>query len=289
MSSKTIVTHIFPDLDAIASVWLLRRFDQEFDEAKLEFIPAGTTYKDEVVDSDPQVVHVDTGMGRFDHHHFDDRTCAAKLVFNYLKYEKKVALKYQSALERLIEVVVQVDHFEDFFWEESDNDRYEFCLHHLFDHLKLSGKLQDEELVFEGERLLDAVLFGLRQKVHTESELKKGVEFTSKWGKSLGIETKISRVCKLAQKKGFALVVRKEPGTNFVSIKSQPKDDLDLTDLYNKLKEKDANADWFFHASKHIILNGSRHNPKIKPSHLTLEELVEVVKNIKEVSGSKCR
>ena len=278
MNRKTIVTHMFPDLDAISSVWLLRRFDSEFDDAEVVFIPAGTTYEDKSVDSDPDVVHVDTGMGRFDHHHTSERTCAAQLVFNYLKSEKKIALKYQSALERMMEIVTQVDHFEDFFWDETTNDRYDFCLHHIFDHLKLSSKLEDKEMVEVGEKLLDAILFGLRQKIQTEEELLNGVEFMSKWGRSIGIETKISRVGKLALKQGFSVIIRKEPGTEFVSIKSQPKKELDLTELYLNLKEKDKNADWFFHKSKHIILNGSRHNPKIKPSTLTLDELIKIAK-----------
>ena len=278
MNRKTIVTHMFPDLDAISSVWLLRRFDSEFDDAEVVFIPAGTTYEDKSVDSDPDVVHVDTGMGRFDHHHTSERTCAAQLVFNYLKSEKKIALKYQSALERMMEIVTQVDHFEDFFWDETTNDRYDFCLHHIFDHLKLSSKLEDKEMVEVGEKLLDAILFGLRQKIQTEEELLNGVEFMSKWGRSIGIETKISRVSKLALKQGFSVIIRKEPGTEFVSIKSQPKKELDLTELYLNLKEKDKNADWFFHKSKHIILNGSRHNPKIKPSTLTLDELIKIAK-----------
>ncbi len=281
MNKKTIVTHMFPDLDAISSVWLLKKFDPQFEEARIEFVPAGTTLNNQVVDSDPDVVHTDTGGGRFDHHQTDKRTCAAELVFNYLKSSKLVTLKHQSALERLVEVVTQVDHFEDFFWPETASDRYDFSLHHLFDHLKLSGRLSDAQLITEGSKLLDAVLFGLRQKIKTEAEILKGEEFSSIWGRSLGIETQVSRVSKLAQKQGYSLVVRKENESKLVSIKCQPKQDLDLTKLYQTLKAKDPEADWYFHESKHIILNGSRHNPKVKPSNLSLTELIKIIKNIK--------
>jgi len=278
--SKIIVTHIFPDLDAICAVWLIKRFKPDWEEARVEFVAAGLTYKGQAVDSDPEVIQVDTGMGRFDHHETDERTCAAKLVFNYLKQEKNITLKHQSALERLIEIVIQIDHFEDFFWPKPADDKYDFCLHHLFDHLKLSGKLSDQELVEQGRLLLDAVLFGIRQKIKTEEEMKEGVEFKTIWGRSLGIETKMSRVNKLAQKMGYSLVVRKELETGFVSIKCQPKKDLDLTKAYKALKEADSKADWFFHGSRHIILNGSRHNPEVKPSNLGLAELIEILKNI---------
>jgi len=279
--SKIIVTHIFPDLDAICAAWLIKRFKSGWEEAKVEFVAAGLTYKGQAVDSDPGIIHVDSGGGRFDHHETDERTCAAKLVFNYLKQEKNITLKHQSALERLIEIVIQVDHFEDFFWPKPADDKYDFCLHHLFDHLKLSGKLSDQELVEQGRLLLDAVLFGLRQKIKAEEGMKKGIEFKTTWGRSLGIETKMSRVNKLAQKKGYSLVGRKEPGTGFVSIKCQPKKDLDLKQAYEALKKADAKADWFFHSSRHIILNGSRHNPEVKQSSLELTELIEILKNIK--------
>lgn len=280
MNKKLIVTHIFPDLDAITAVWLISRFDPDWFQAEFEFVASGSTYKGEAVDSDPQVVHVDTGMGRFDHHQLKERTCAAELVFNYLKQEKKISLKYQSGLERLIKIVNQVDQFEDFFWDDPANDRYDFCLHHLFDHLKLSGKLNDKELIAQGRLLLDAVLFGLRQKIKTEEEIKKGIEFETIWGKSLGIESKFSGAAKLAQKQGYGLVIRKEPETGFVAVKCQPRPELDLTQAFEVLKQADANANWYFHQSKHIILNGSRHNPAVKPSRLSLEELIDIFKKI---------
>lgn len=280
MSNKVIVTHMFPDLDAIASVWLLQRFEIDLKTAKLEFVPAGKTFEGQTVDSDPTVIHVDTGMGRFDHHQANERNCAALQVFNYLKSEKKISLKYQSAVERLVEVVTQADQFEDFFWEKSSDDRYEFFLQYLLDNLKLSGKLNDTELVYQGMALLDAVLFGLRQKILSEEEIKKGQVFTTIWGKSLAVESQILFDMKLAHKMGYALAVRKEPETGFVSIKSQPKTDLDLTKAYEALKSVDGQADWFFHSSKHIISNGSRHNPKVRPSNLGIKEIVEILKNI---------
>lgn len=279
---KTIVTHIFPDLDAVVSVWLLQKFDPEFEAVEVKFVPAGTTLNNQMVDSDPDVVHVDTGKGKFDHHDTDERTCAAQLVFNYLKSKKKVALKDQSALERLIEVVIQIDHFEDFYWPDAAADRYDFCLHHLFDHLKMSGKLNDSQLVAQGFLLLEALLFGLKQKILAEEEIKNGQEFNSLWGRSIAMETKISRVSKLAQKQGFNLVVRKEPETGLVMIKCQPRPELDLTKAYEALKKADKQADWFFHHSRHIILNGSRHNKNVRPSKLSLAELVDILRNIVE-------
>ena len=280
MGPKTLVTHIFPDLDAVTSLWLFDRYDDDFESANLQFVPAGSTFEGKAVDSDPDIVHVDTGLGRFDHHHTDERICAAKLIFEHLLTSKKIKSKDVPALKRLTELVVQIDQFEDFFWPEAANDRYDLGINQILDHLKLSGRLNDKELVYQGFSLLDALLAGLKFKVKAEEEIKAGIEFTSPWGKSLGVETRISAINKLAQKLGFALVVRKEPGTGFVSLKSQPKPELDLTSAYEALKKADPKADWYFHPSKHIILNGSRHNLKVKPSNLSLKEVIKEVSNL---------
>ncbi len=218
---------------------------------------------------------------RFDHHQTGDRTSAAKKVFDYLANEGKIGSKNKQALVRLVEIVTQVDQFEDFFWDDPANDRYDFFLNSLFDNLKMSGRLNDKELMHQGLLLLDAVLFGLKEKVKAEGELEKGQEFESIWGRSIGMETQFSRVSKLGQKQGYALVVRKEVKSGMVSVKCQPKPELDLTKAYEALKAKDSQADWFFHSSKHIIVNGSRHNPEMKPSNLSLSQVIEVLSNVK--------
>ena len=209
---KLIVTHIFPDLDAITSVWLLQRFDSAWEDAGTEFVAAGQTWQGEAVDSDPDAVHVDTGLGRFDHHQLTGRTCAAKLVLEWLLEEKKIPEKYRESLRRLIEVVTQVDNFEDCYWPEATNDRYDLGLPQLFDYLKLSSKLNDKELVSQGILLLDAVLFGLTEKARAEADIKAGIQFESVYGRCLGLLSQQSWPVKLAQKMGYALVVKKNRG-----------------------------------------------------------------------------
>ena len=121
--SKLLVTHINPDADAITSVWLFRRFHPDFYDASVVFVLPGRTYKEEPADSDPNVVHVDTGLGEFDHHQSNERTCAAKKVLDHLQV-KFDYLHNNEPLERLVEVVVQGDHFEDCYWPEASADRY---------------------------------------------------------------------------------------------------------------------------------------------------------------------
>jgi len=280
MPKKMIVTHIFPDLDALGAIWLLIRFHPDFSETGFAFVPAGETYENQAVDSDPTIIHVDTGMGQFDHHQLTAKTAAAELVFNYLKSQKFITLKHQSALERLVKLIVEIDNFDDCFWPESSADRYDVGLSEIINNLKISGRLNDKELVYQGLILLDAAMAGFLIKIKAEAEIGTGEIFTSRWGKSLAVESKHSLVSKLAQKMGFSLVVRKEPKTGFVSIKSQPKAAIDLKPVFDQLVKADSQASWFFHQSRHIIVNGSRHNPAVKASGLSLKEIVDIVKEI---------
>src|SRR5687768_6706303 len=98
---KTLVTHMSPDLDALMSSWLILRFLPKWGEAELAFVPAGKTLNNMPPDSDPAIIHVDTGMGKFDHHQNGDYTCASKKVFEYLIEENLIPVKLQPSLERM--------------------------------------------------------------------------------------------------------------------------------------------------------------------------------------------
>ena len=82
---KTIVTHIGPDLDAITSIWLAKTFLPAWEEASLAFVPAGSTLEGKPPDDNPEILHVDTGFGRFDHHQTNADTCASILVYEEIK------------------------------------------------------------------------------------------------------------------------------------------------------------------------------------------------------------
>src|SRR3989344_8201298 len=102
MSQKIIVTHISPDFDGIPAIWLLKKFHPEYKTARVELVPAGSnTYNNQPVDSDPDVLHVDVGGGRFDHHNSDDFTCGAKLVWERM-VEEGFTKEDDKDLERII-------------------------------------------------------------------------------------------------------------------------------------------------------------------------------------------
>ncbi|MBI3341994.1 hypothetical protein HY024_02630 [Candidatus Curtissbacteria bacterium] len=121
--SKLIVTHSSPDFDGIPAIWLLRKFHPDFANARVGFTPAGTTYNNMAVDSDENIVHVDTGMGRFDHHQSNDFTCGAQLVYEYLVKEGYVK-EDDEALSRMVKIFTELDHaYDSYKWPEPASDR----------------------------------------------------------------------------------------------------------------------------------------------------------------------
>ena len=275
--AKVIVTHINPDLDAMTAVWLLKRFQSEFRQAEVKFVYAGSTYEEKPVDSDPDVVHVDTGWGRFDHHQTGERTCASKLILDWLGVK-------DEALERMIEVVLEVDvEAADLRYPDAGADRYAF----LFNERKIiSGwqrryQGQSDKHVEWGMVVLDGIYENLKAKIAAQAVIdNQGVAFETRWGKGLGAETNVFGFMPLAQTQGFAIVATKDPKRGHVRIhglNQEGKEDIDLTGVAEALRQKDTKATWFLHASKKLLLNGSTVNPNMIPTSLGLNEVMEVL------------
>lgn len=299
---KIIVTHNSPDWDAITSVWLIKRFLQGWENAQISFVPAGQRYKGiefrnedktdpiEKVGED-EVIQVDTGLGPLDHHQTSDKNiCGASLTWEYVlsqnsnfdmpneKWESR-----KEAITRIVRIVVAVDHFQEVFWAEPAADYHEFSLLGLLDGLKIQKPNQDELYVNFGMDCLDAQMHNFENRIWAEKEIKQGKEFDTRFGKGIAFETLNDTVIKLSQKMGYAIVVRKDPRKGYVRIKARPaqKDaDVDLTLVYEQLSKMDPQATWFLHVSKKMLLNGTPKNPKMIPTTLSLDQIVNVVKTI---------
>lgn len=287
---KLIITHINPDLDAITSIWLIKKFLPGWQDAEVDFVPSGSTYKNKQVDKNPDFIHVDTGLGMFDHHqeNADRFTCAALKVWRYLKkyFKNKknspITNDRKKTIDRLLKVVNEIDHFQEVFWPQASLDRYDFIIERIFDGWKLKYPDQNYRLVEWGLDCLDGVYQILKAKIYAEKELEKGVIFKTLWGKAIACQTINDEVIKLGQKKGFKIVIRKDPRKNYVRIKSLPTKKIDLTPLYKVLKKKDSQATWYLHPGKNMLLNGTTKNKNMVPTKLTLDQIVKIIKNIKK-------
>lgn len=292
---KIIVTHTSPDWDAITSVWVLKRYLSGWEDAQVKFVPAGgrltKLQKGVIIEAqkDDEIVHVDTGLGPLDHHQTPDKSvCGASLTWAYVKNISDMPQENNAkieAIDRIVKVVVAIDHFQEVFWVDAASDYQEFSLLGLLEGLKFQYQDQDEIYIQKGLEWLDAILHNFENRIWAEREIQeKGKNFKTRFGKGLAIETINGSVLKLAQKLGYVIVVRKDPRKGNVQIKTRPdRDDekgVDLTLSYEKLSKMDPNATWFLHVSKKMLLNGSMKNPTMVPTTLTLEQVTNVIKEV---------
>lgn len=277
---KTIVSHFSPDIDSIASVWLIKRFLPGWKDAEIKFVPAGSTLDDKLPDSNSETIHVDTGMGCFDHHQTNDYISASQLIFSYLKEQNHLKKIYIKPLERMTAQITAFDHFGEVYFPEPTSDHYEFMLHKIIE-AGLKSILKDDliinEIVFP---FLDSILNVFVKKINAEVDLKKGYVFTSKWGKSIVIETRNEEIIKLALKMGYSLIAKKDPEKGNIRIKTLPDKKLDLKPLYLKILKHDKKGTWFLHVSGNMLLNSSSKNPNFIPSSLSLKRLIEIIKSV---------
>ena len=274
---KVIVTHENPDMDAIGAVWLFRKFgDQEMQKAEVAFVKAGDTL--EIGNDD--LIHVDTGLGQFDHHQPGnrERTSATKLVYEYLVAKNK-NLEADEALARVIDFINETDHFASVNWPEPTADRYLFGMEELLAGLRSGQRFGDLELISFGSVCYDGIYTAMKMRVAAEEDLKtNGEEFETKWGKAYAIENQNDEVMKLAMKQGYQVVVRKDKQQGNVRIKAVPDKGIDLSLVYEEIKGRDDQGTWYLHPSGTMLLNGSTKRSDQKPTSLTLQEVVEIVK-----------
>ncbi len=140
---KFIVTHASPDWDAIGSVWLIKKYLAGWQDANVQFVPAGErlpsskfptrglpSSKGRKGQSSPQgdyllrrvakledviekikedeVIHVDTGLGPLDHHQTSDRNvCGMSRTWDYVreKLEKEGHQLTKEHLEAVTRIV----------------------------------------------------------------------------------------------------------------------------------------------------------------------------------------
>lgn len=276
--AKTLVTHKNPDLDAITSMWLFVRFDQSrYGDAHLEFIPASTTYRSLPVDTDAEIVHVDVGYGRFDHHMPGGyTTCASRLIYEYLVAQGLVAPS-DVALRQMVEFALAIDRFEDSGWEDPLAIRYAYTLHEVIPALHELQVMDNEAVTRYVFVYLDGVYQRLKQVNKATEEIKAGREFNWQGGQAIAILSGNGEVIKIAQKKGYTLVILKHPDYGHMRIKALPEENIDLTPLYDKIMELDRPEQWFLHPSKQMLINGSDKSSPKEPTSLSLDQAVQLV------------
>lgn len=283
---KVIVTHQSPDLDAIASVWLLQRFlAPQWEEAQIVFLPSGEKLPAAAMadlNLKPEnLIHVDTGLGEFDHHQPDrakQRVCAASLVFDHI-CRLQTDKKNNQALRYLVNYFLQIDLFENCYWPQAADLKHQLMVHSLIEGAKLTGDYDDQKLLQFGMQLLDAAYLRLKAEVTADEIIqRKGERFQVAGHSTLAIATGSKAVEKRSQMMGTELIIRKNEKTGHARIKATPRSGIDLTPLHDEILKRDQVGNWFLHGSKRMLLNGSGKSD-MNPTSLSLTELVSLAKS----------
>ncbi len=285
MEKRLIVTHHAPDLDAIGSLWILKRFDaQHYADSQEFFVDPGQQINPSEAErlgfQMHQVTHVDTGLGEFDHHQPErghEHICATSLVYDYA-CRLHPELKKDEALKFVVDYVTQIDHFEEIYWPDADSPRNCFLIHELIGGYEAASEHDDNSLAQFGLHCFDGAYAALKDTFQARDSIHEGIEFQIKAGKALGIMSKNDEVIKFAQKAGFALVIRKSPEGGEVRIKARPDAELDLKAVQEKILVLDQAGTWYYHPSGKMLLNGSKKQRNQRPTKLSLEKVIELIK-----------
>ncbi|MDD5147567.1 MAG: hypothetical protein PHV63_03435 [Candidatus Daviesbacteria bacterium] len=267
---KTLVTHINPHLDDIASIWLFKKFHPEFKDAKIEFISASRNQA--VTEESEDKVFLGTGGGKFDEHKEGLNTCAGSLVYDYLRQKGYIPQDEitQKALERLVDWNRLID-----TGKAPDSQFDEFSVQ-SFIRCKDGTPQNSQRSVELGFEILDRILTVLKRKQQSLKDWEKRKEFATKFGKSFAVvsETVDREFCR---EQGGDLFLMYHPKYKSVQFFT-PSFEIDLEPIYQKVKSLDPEASWFLHQSHHMVICGSSSAPDSKLTKLSFEELIEVTK-----------
>ncbi len=266
VAPTVIVGHLAPDLDCLVAIWILVRFGDAA-EAEFAFVPAGRTVDNLPVDSDPAIIHVDTGGGRFDHHHVADASlCAAELV-------RRAVVPQDEALQRMVEQVISIDNAEaavgrqTVFFNITDliagyNALYPNRPHHV-----AQAMLPNLDAWYEHEQ----------RTLRLERAFTRRLEFKTRWGLGIAMASDDGGSSRLAYGRGAVLYAYRDR-RGYMGIAAQRRSSVDLEPIYHDLQLVDGEADWYLHPSHRLLLCGTAKAPPRVPSALSLEELVDVLK-----------
>ena len=260
----TIVGHLAPDLDCLTAIWILNRFGGTKD-AELVFVPAGETFEGRSVDSDPLVIHVDTGGGRYDHHQRQSRhLCAAELV-------RRAVAPNDRALERMVRQVCQIDNATAPAGEQGF-----FNISSLIAGYNLLFPNRPHHVAFAMFPNLDAWLEHEARQLRLEAAFARRLEFETPWGLGIAMESDDGGSSKLAYRHGAVLYAYRD-GHGWMGIAAQARSDVDLMPIFQDLRQIDQDADWYLHPNRRLLLCGTAKAPARVPSRLTLPQLVRVI------------
>jgi len=263
-----LVTHLNPDLDACVAIWLLKKFVFAEEECILKFVPMHEKLQSTEIAGMDEIIYIDTSGGKYDHHStLDENICAAILVM------KDFSLEKDKAIRKMVEYVLRVDHGKIF-----STDVSAFDLINVIEGLNKVHRHNPELVVHIIEACLDGIYISLKQFIEAEKEFENIIVFKTKWGEGAGIVSSNPKIRYLAHRRGFKVFIYVDPLQGFRGYTAPGDSDVDFSNLFEKLKNIEPEADWFLHSSKKLLLCGSEKAPDRKLSKLSLKRMISLVR-----------
>lgn len=244
-------------------MWLLRRWGG-MEAAALRFVPSGQTLDGLPADSDPRVIHVDTGRGRFDHHTVNDPTLSATELV------RRAVRPSDQILERIALAVTRIDHAQATAGTAPN-------ILDLIDGYNLIHADAPEAVAHAMFSNFDAWYAQEAKQLRLEAAFAERIEFDTPWGFGIAMESDDGGSSRLAYSAGAVLYAYRD-GKGNMGIAARSRSSVDLTQVLNDLRRIDPGADWYLHPSKRLLLCGTPKSPPRVPSKLSLDELIGVLR-----------
>lgn len=272
--TPTIVTHRRPHLDEVCALWIIQKYWNEFSHANIEFVSTSPTggerWNNTAPDSNPFVLYVGVGQGRFDEHKGDVDDSSATLVWKETLERGSISKGEKQAVSRIVEYVKQED-----MAKYITNDLHQFGIPTIVSGLYGVNK-KDSLLVYKiGRQIMDALLFEMLKRISAEKDWEGRVDFDTKWGRAAAVVTDIPGIERIAFSLGYVLLVSHNKACTYHGMRADPHSDVDLTDVALRVKQREPEANWFLHQSKRLLLCGGEIAATENYSHLTLTELMD--------------
>ncbi len=216
------------------------------------------------MDRDPEIIHVDTGHGRFDHHAAADHNLSAtELVRRAIASEEPV-------LQRIARAVTLLDHAL-----ASGGTGPDICA--LIEGYNALYPQSPEAVASAMFANFDAWYAHEAKQARLEAAFAQRIEFETPWGLGIAMESDDGGSSRLAYGAGAVLYAYRD-GKGNMGIAAKSRSQVNLSQVLRELKRIDLDADWFLHPSKRLLLCGTPKSPPRVPSKLSLEELAGVLR-----------
>ncbi len=268
---KTLVTHVIPHLDDVAGFWLLMRFDSACRNSKMKFVTTaakGITLR-------ASEIGIGVGRGKYDEHKGDRKDSATSLIWKDLKRRGLLPKGVRGKAVAEIADYVRRGDLGEFIGKASETYGLTGLLRAIPD-LPGHDSMTATEI---GLILLDATLKLYEDRISIDAAIRRGLKFRTKWGRGVAITSSglPAAISNSIAEKGYVMVVVRFAGTSNLHIRCTPGHRTDLSKLAALLMKEEPEAEWYFHHSKKMLLQGDRIARKAAPTRYTPKTMAKKI------------